>query len=219
MAGPERRVGQTDPTLLRSVAHLSHTPQESSPRPSRGGPSFPVSPERVVALLLPLPSPFSCHPSPQAEDLFFAFAVACSLPPHPGTVISTEGGAFAAAVERPAFRFCRCCSLHPPKNRHLDRRRRICRRSGETPAFAFALAVVCSPPHPPKNRHLDRRRRILPPQRRDPRISLLHLLLSVLRPPKILSSPHLWKKSSNPTPTSTYTNKEMCPLVMCHFVK
>jgi hypothetical protein len=28
--------------------------------------------------------------------------------------------------------------------RHLDRRRRICRRSGETPAFAFVFDVACS---------------------------------------------------------------------------
>jgi hypothetical protein len=37
-----------------------------------------------------------------------ARAVAYSSPTRINPVISTEGGAFAAAVERPASRFCRC---------------------------------------------------------------------------------------------------------------
>ena len=47
----------------------------------------------------------------------------------------------------------------------------------EAEESAFAFVVACSLLHQPKNRHLDRRRRILPPQRRDPCISLLPLFV------------------------------------------
>ena len=46
-------------------------------------------------------------------------------------VISTEGGALAAAAEKSAVVFAVVCFLSPPTKRHFDRRRRICRRSGE----------------------------------------------------------------------------------------
>jgi hypothetical protein len=50
--------------------------------------------------------------------------------PHPNIVISTEGGAFAAAVEKSAVAFvvcsCGCLFSSPsPKLCHFDRRRRI----------------------------------------------------------------------------------------------
>jgi hypothetical protein len=50
------------------------------------------------------------------------------------------------------------------------------------------------------------------------------MLLTRLRVSKtfktdFLSSPYLFKKSVNSNPISTYTDKEMCPLVMCHLLK
>jgi len=69
-----------------------------------------------------------------------ALAVVCSPSPTAKTVISTpseveRAGAPAAAAEKPLlYHSTRCClfSLTPSQNRHFDRRRRTCRRSGET---------------------------------------------------------------------------------------
>jgi hypothetical protein len=101
--------------------------------------------------------PKAAHLPPQWRDprispLLFPLHV---LEPHPPThlVISTEGGAPAAAVERPphfAFALSFACSRTAPTHtpRHLDRRRRTCRRSGETPAFrlcSFLCIILLRP--------------------------------------------------------------------------
>src|ERR1700728_730006 len=92
------------------------------------------------------------------------------------SVILSEGGVFAAAVEGPALSLPLPVLFYPaqplvilsaakdprilllpllllvlstpPRNRHLDRRRRICRRSGETPAFFFCICLYSSLSHP-----------------------------------------------------------------------
>jgi hypothetical protein len=74
---------------------------------------------------------------------------------HETHVISTEGGVFAAAVERsPHFAV----------------------------AVAPAFAVVCSSPPSPKRTSSRPKAALLPPQWRDPRISLLPLLLHLPLP-------------------------------------
>ena len=91
------------------------------------------SPRQLLPLSLPLPvlclcycrtvarfplnQPQTCHPERSNSRTLRVTpvegpAVAVPLPvlllPTPNPVISTGGGAFAAAVERPAFRSCRC---------------------------------------------------------------------------------------------------------------
>jgi hypothetical protein len=93
------------------------------------------------AVALPLPAllnatqtkklsfrPKAAHLPPQWRNPLFAFAVVCSPQHHPNkkTVISTEGGALAAAVEKSAVCLCRCLfSSTPPKqkNCHFNRKR------------------------------------------------------------------------------------------------
>jgi hypothetical protein len=64
---------------------------------------------------------------------------------------STEGGTLAItkASSRPK------AALLPLQKRHLDRRRRFCRRSGETPVFRLCLCS-CFSASPPQNRHPER---------------------------------------------------------------
>jgi hypothetical protein len=69
---------------------------------------------------------------------------------------------FAAAVERPPYF---APTPHPFSKRHLDRRRRACRRSGETPVFCSDAPSLFETSSRPKAAHL-------PPQWRDPRILL-----------------------------------------------
>jgi hypothetical protein len=78
-----------------------------------------------------------------------------------------------------------CSPPHNPKNRHFDRRRLTCRRSGEIrsaveePALSLskgpphlAFAVACSPPPQPQKMSFRPEAAHLPPQWRNP---LLHL--------------------------------------------
>ena len=71
---------------------------------------------------------------------------------HKPHVILTEGGAFAAPWRDPRISHSSLPDLlNPPQTpRHLDRRRRFCRRSGETPVFRRCLlyAVLQGPEIP-----------------------------------------------------------------------
>jgi hypothetical protein len=120
------------------LPHLSHPPKTHVI--STEGGAFAAAVERPLYFALAL-----------ALAVALAFALRYLFSPNlqQTHVISTEGGAFAAAAERPlyfalalALAFALAFALRylfspnlQQTPRHLDRRRRFCRRSGETPVF------------------------------------------------------------------------------------